>query len=122
MVRGAPEITTAAGIVADPASAAGLLATLRKAESAGRGFVTGTLKAQGVRPLPPTIEVADDTVRLSYAAPESLEALRGVLRELELTVQVRRALDVEAPEFVLEGGAEAALVPLLRRWVDLTGR
>ena len=69
LVRGKPETTTATTIVADRAQAPALLAALRKAESAGRVFVTGTLKAHGVRVLPPTIEVADDTVRLSYAEP-----------------------------------------------------
>jgi inner membrane protein len=118
LVRGAPEITTAASIVADSATAAGLLAALRKAETAGAVFVTGALKARGVRPIPPTIEVTDETVQLSYAAPESLEALRGVLRELELTVQIRHAPGVETPEIVLEGGTEAVLDPLLRRWIN----
>jgi len=118
LVRGQPEITTTTTVKADQITVKELRDALAEAEEVGEVLLTGEATVKGAKAEPPTVEVAGETVRLVYAEPGTLEALPAVLRDMDLSVQVRHQPGVEAPVVELEGQKRDVLPPLLRRWVE----
>lgn len=118
LVRGQPETTTTTTVRVEQITVSELRQALADAEAVGQVLLTGEAKAKGAKAGPPTVEVAGETVRLVYAEPDNLGALPAVLRDVELSIQVRHPPGVAAPVVALAGQNREALPPLLRRWVE----
>jgi inner membrane protein len=78
------------------------------------------LGAKHIAPVPPTVEVAGESVTLRYARASLLtEWGNQALNDIDLTVQVRHAPGVTVPEIQgLSGGLEEGPHPLLRKWIE----
>ena len=119
VVRGAAEQTTVREIKAKTASVAALREALAPLVAVGQVYLLGSLGGREIPPQPPTVAVSGDTVELRYARPSVLGGWHDeVLRDVELTVQVRHTPGQSVPGIVLAGDNKPALPPLLGRWVE----
>jgi len=118
--KGAAETTTTTTVITERLQADALLSALAPLQSVGAVYLLGSLSARGKSPSPPTIEVTGETVSLRYAAPDVLaEWGNNVLRDVDLSVQVRHAPGVSVPEPALPMGEGADGIPKrLRRWIE----
>lgn len=84
----------------------------------GTVYLLGTAQAEGVKPQPPTLEVAGDSLTFVYADATALEALRGrTLTQADLVLQVRHAPDRALPTLPEPAPADTATPALLERWL-----
>jgi len=118
LVRGQPEITTTTTAKGDQVTVKELREALAESENIGQVLLTGEVTVKGAKAEPPTVEVVGETVRLVYAEPDVLATLPGVLRDVELSVQVRHAPGSKSPTFRLDARQGPTLDPLLGRWVE----
>jgi len=119
LIRGAPEETRSFPLRVPQTTPGALLGSLTPLQSAGKVYLLGTLEAPGLKPVPPTLEVAGDRVTLGYATPEILDSWgRRALRNLDLTVQVRHPPGGAVPELAHLGPGTTELHPLLGKWVE----
>lgn len=118
LVKGAPEITTTRSIKASMISRNALVTALGPLSTQGDVYLLGTFTAHGAVEQAPTVTVAADTVSLHYAPLESLQDLRAsVLRDVQISAQVRHASGVVVPEVTLPEDGMAPLPEGLGRWV-----
>jgi inner membrane protein len=98
LTAGQPEQTTTRIIQAEVLTVSAINDALAPLQAAGRVFLLGSFKAKGGREVPPTVTVAGETVKLTYAALDIIAGWSGVtLREVDLLVQVRHAPGIEIP-------------------------
>jgi inner membrane protein len=118
LARGKAEVTTSFELRAERTTGEALLEWLEPLVGKGKTYLLGTLSASAVRPAPPVVEVAGDTVTLRYVGPEIVRAWRGrTLRDLHMVLQVRHAPGMEVAEPAALQAAPTVLHPLLRRWL-----
>ena len=118
ILHGEPVETTSVPIQGATLAASTIREALQPLEEAGEVYLIGSLRLQGIKPEPPTLEVAADTVRLAYAKPAQLEPWAGkTLREVDLTAQVRHAPGAEVPALAPLNGSAARIPPRLQRWL-----
>lgn len=95
-----------------------LIARAEALSAIGDVRLLGTAQAEGVKPQPPTLEIAGDGLTFVYAAPALLEGLRGrSLRNADLVFQVRHAPGETLPESEALAPGGASVPPLLERWL-----
>ncbi|MET0084743.1 MAG: hypothetical protein ABW079_17210, partial [Sedimenticola sp.] len=118
LVKGQPEITTTTTIRREQMRAGSLFESLAAVESEGKVYLLGIAKARGIKPQSPSVEISGETVKLAYA---DLDVLRvwpsTVLREVELTVQVRHEPGKIVREIQVPGEQMSRIDPLLLRWL-----
>lgn len=116
--RGEPIETSSRAIKGATLAAATLREALQPLEAHGEVYLVGSLLLPGLKADPPTLEVANDTVRLVYARPARLEPWAGkTLREVDLTAQVRHVPGAEIPEIAPLAASSAVIPPRLQRWL-----
>lgn len=118
-VKGEAQTTSLRRLDADLTTPAALGRALAPLAELGEVYLIGSLEARGIAAAPPTLEVAGDSVTLTYASPELLATWEArALRRVALTVQVRHAPDLEAPPLILEAEHHDAIPRELRPWLD----
>lgn len=118
LTRGERITTSTVPVTSGLLSVATLQQQVAALSQVGEVFIVGTAQSEGVKPHPPTLEIAGDTLTFAYAAPEALEPLRGrTLRNVELALQIRhdpsRAVPAQAAPT-----PSATIPPLLGRWLQ----
>lgn len=119
LVKGEEEITTTRMLSAHKVSRATLQKSLEGLQDYGEVYLLGTLTVPRVREQAPVIAVAGETVSLHYADPEVLQSWKpAMLRDVELSVQVRHAPGVAVPEIAQQGDERLRLPDRLGRWLE----
>jgi len=122
LVKGQPEITNTTRFKAGSIDADSLYESLLRLQSAGRVYVSGTLRAGHIASMPPTVEVTGENVTLNYAAASLPGDWGGQrLTDIDLAIQVRHDPGISVPEIRRPEQAEGGeLPPLLKKWIDAT--
>jgi len=119
LVKGKEEITTTRMLTAHKVSRATLQKSLELLQEHGNVYLLGTLTAPRVRDQTPAITVAGETVSLHYADPVVLRNWKpAMLRDVELSVQIRHTPGVTVPEIDLQGEERLRLPDGLGRWLE----
>ncbi|MBK1632648.1 hypothetical protein CKO31_18250 [Thiohalocapsa halophila] len=121
--RAGRQDTTATPVEAQVLPVGVLAGRVQPLTEQGSVYLLGSaLVGPGVKPDPPTLEVAGEVLRFVYAGPAALERLRGrTLREVELTIQTRHAPGAVVAEPAPPEPSAPEVHPLLRRyWVEPT--
>ena len=117
--RGKAQRTTTTRIQAPLLSVAAILRTVEPIAQQGEVYLLGTALAEGIRPLPPTVEASGENLSFLYASPEHLETMRGrSLRSVDLVVQLRHEPDAQTSEIDPPKASSTAVSPLLSRWLE----
>ncbi|MGM1051815.1 MAG: metal-dependent hydrolase [Pseudomonadota bacterium] len=117
-VKQEAQATTTRHIDTPHTSPAALSAALVALQAMGETYLIGSLTARGIAPQAPTVSVSGDTVSLTYASPDVLEAWgHRALRDLLLTVQVRHAPDEPVPAIALNQAPGSVIPAEIRPWL-----
>ncbi|MCB1761333.1 MAG: metal-dependent hydrolase [Gammaproteobacteria bacterium] len=121
--RGREETTTTIHYSSEMIGRDSLIETLTPLQSMGEVYLIGQLKVKNIHSAPPTVEAAGEQVRLRYASPERMKQWESrMLRNIDLTIQVRHPPGVSIPTFVEPETADLRQFhPLLKRWLDNRG-
>jgi inner membrane protein len=85
----------------------------------GAVYLLGTAEAEGIKPQPPTLEVAADRLSFVYASPSMLDGLTGrSLRNVDLVLQVRHDPARQLPELAAPEPSRDTTPALLERWLN----
>lgn len=117
LLRGHPEQTTTRTLKAARTTGAKLAEWIQPLQATGRVYLLGTLTARKVEAQPPVIEVASETVTLTYASPDDLARI-GPVQSADLTVQVRHLPGAVVPELAAAPKPAPAADLLLNKWLQ----
>lgn len=119
LIKGEAETTTTTTIKSKQLSVHNLSNSLAGYQQYGKIYLLGQLEGRNISNHPPEIETSGTSIALRYVNPESIKSWpKQVLRSVDITVQLRHAVDIQPPQLTIETHQQSNIPMLLHRWVS----